>query len=189
MGILAVAFIVFALFLGILLLQKYESRRAQPTVPPVPQQAGTVTVSLFFAAPDSSALVREGREIDACDTPAECMEEVVDELINGPLGELGATLPPIGTIRGVSLEGDLARVDLGRELVEALPAGSNSELLAAYSIVDSLCFNFPQVRRVLFTVDGEKAQTLKGHLDLRAPLAPDFSLESGAKTREQGETR
>jgi len=87
------------------------------------------------------------------------------------------------------LQGNLARVDLSQELVAALPAGSSSELLAAYSIVNSLCFNFPQVQRVLLTVEGHPAETLKGHLDLRAPLAPDYSLESGAKPRVQGVNR
>jgi len=34
---------------------------------------------------------------------------------------------------------------------------------------------------VLFTVDGKALETLKGHLDLRKPLEPDFSLEKGAE--------
>lgn len=179
-GILVVAFIVFALFLGALLLRKYETGRVQPTVPPSIQQAGPVTVTLFFGANDGSGLVREGRQIDACEEPVTCMESVLEELINGPVGDLAPTLPSTSMFYSVQLEGDLARVDLARELIDGLPAGSSSELLAAYSIVNSLAFNFPQVKRVAITVAGEPVATLKGHLDLRQPLPPDFSMERQA---------
>jgi hypothetical protein len=33
---------------------------------------------------------------------------------------------------------------------------------------------------VLFTIDGKPMETLKGHLDIRQPLTPDYSLEKGA---------
>jgi len=40
--------------------------------------------------------------------------------------------------------------------------------------------NFPQVKKVQILVNGVAPETLKGHLDLRSPLAPDFSLEQPA---------
>ena len=189
--ILVVAFIVFAIFVGLMLLRKYETGRQQPIAPPPVRQAGPVTVTLFFATNDGSGLVREGREIDACDEPTACMESVLEELVNGPVGDLSPTLPPNGIITGVQLEGETAQVDLGKELVDALPGGSNSEMLAVYSMVDSLAFNFPQVKQVLFTVAGEPVPTLKGHLDLRQPLAPDYTLEQKpeAGSNEQGGTK
>jgi spore germination protein GerM len=190
-GILVVAFIIFALFLGAMLLRKYEAGRVQPTVPPAVQTAGPVTVTLFFAANDGTGLVREGREIDACEEPVACLESVLEELINGPVGDLTPTLPPTGLFHSVQLAGDLARVDLARELVEALPGGSNSEQLAVYSIVNSLAFNFPQVKRVAITVAGQPTATLKGHLDLRQPLLPDYTLErrAGGGRNDEGVKR
>jgi hypothetical protein len=50
-------------------------------------------------------------------------------------------------------------------------------MAAVYAVVDSIAANFPQIRRVQLLIDGENVPTLKGHLDLRGPLAPDFSLE------------
>ena len=186
-GLLVIAFIVLAAFLGFLVLRKYESRRVQPAVPPQAQQVGTVPVVLFFGAPDGSGLVREGREIEACTSPEECAVSVVEELVNGPVGDLEPVLPPSATVQGVEIAGDTARIDLGKETVDALPAGSSSELLATYAIVNTVTANVPQVKKVQLLVAGQEVQTLKGHVDLRRPLLPDPTLER--KLPEQGASR
>jgi len=98
-------------------------------------------------------------------------------LIYGPLGELAPTLPPNTTIRGVQVAGDKAVIDLDKGFEEGLPAGSSAEMTAVYSIVDTVAVNFPQIKSVTFLVEGKPVETLKGHLDLRQPLVPDFSLE------------
>ena len=186
-GLLIVAFIVLAVFLGFLVLRKYESRRVQPAVPPQTQQAGSVSVALFFANPDGDGLTREGREIEACQSPEECAVSVVEELINGPVGDLEPVLPPAATVHGVQIAGDTARIDLGKETVAALPAGSSAELLAVYAIVNTVTANVPQIKKVQLLVDGQQAQTLKGHIDLRQPLVPDLKLEHTQP--EQGTNR
>ena len=86
-------------------------------------------------------------------------------------------LPYNTQIRKVQVQDELALVDFGRELVDGLPAGSSAEMTAVYAVIDTIAINFPQIKKVRFTVDGENVATLKGHLDLRAPLAPDFTLE------------
>ena len=68
-------------------------------------------------------------------------------------------------------------IDLGDEIVNGLPGGSNSEMMAVYSIVDTVAVNFPRIKLVKLTIDGKSVETLKGHLDLSEPLASDFSLE------------
>lgn len=184
-GVLVVAFLLLAVFLGVVLLRKYEEARTPPAQPGASQQAGPLTVTLFFADEASEGFVREGRVIDPCDDLSDCLESILEELINGPVGDLAPVLPVTGMFNSVSMDGSLARVDFAPELLEALPAGSNSELLAAYAVVNSLAFNYPQVRQVLFTVDGKPLETLKGHLDIRNPLAPDFSLEKGVIPQQQ----
>jgi len=183
-GVLVVAFLLLAVFLGVVLLRKYEEART-PALPGAPQQAGSLAVTLFFADEASEGLVREGRVIDPCDDLSDCLESILEELINGPVGDLAPVLPVTGMFNSVSMDGSLARVDFAPELLEALPAGSNSELLAAYAVVNSLAFNYPQVQQVRFTIDGKPLETLKGHLDIRNPLAPDFSLEKGVILQQQ----
>jgi spore germination protein GerM len=175
--VLFIAFIVFAAVLGALMLKKYAVRRQQPVAAPHPQQGGTFLVTLFFASPDGAGLVREGREIDPCVDSARCVEAVVGELINGPLGDLAPTLPAATSIHAVQVNGDLAQIDLGEEMIKGLPGGSNAEMEAVYSIVDSIAVNFPRIKQVKLMVNGKAVETLNGHLDLRGPLTPDFTLE------------
>lgn len=184
-GVLIAAFLILAVFLGAILLRKYEEARTPPPPPAATPQAGFVTVTLFFADEGGEGLVREGREIEPCDEPAACLESILEELINGPVGDLAPVLPVTGMFNSVTMEGNQATVDFAQELLDALPSGSSSELLAAYAVVNSLSFNYPQVQTVRFTVDGKPLETLRGHLDLRKPLVPDFTLEKGAAKTEQ----
>jgi hypothetical protein len=181
-GILVVAFLVLAVVIGALVLRKYETARTPPTAPQGPTPSGVVRVTLFFASPQGDTLVREGRELESCSDISACLESIMEELISGPVGGLTPVLPENGMFHSVVLDGGTARVDLAPELIDALPGGSSSELLAVYAVVNSLVTNYPQVGNVVFTLDGRPLETLKGHIDLRGPVTPDFSLERPAAT-------
>ena len=175
--VLFIAFFICAIVLGALMLKKYETRHRQPPHPAQPPQQGIHLVTLFFASTDGAGLVREGREIDSCVDPAECVAAVVGELINGPIGNLAPTLPTTTSIHSVRINGEVAFLDLGDEVAKVLPGGSYSELTAVYSIVNTVAVNFPRIKLVKLMLNGKDVETLRGHLDLRAPLAPDFTLE------------
>jgi hypothetical protein len=177
MRFLLVVFAFFALVVGLLVFQKYQRSRLTVPSPPSVVPASTRLVTLFFATPEGTGLAREGREIDACVDVAECVAATVGELLNGPLGDLEMVLPPATVIRGAKVEGDTATIDLSHDLLSGLPSGSSAEMVAVYAIVNTVAINFPQVSKVRLVVEGAPVETLKGHLDLRSPLEPDFSLE------------
>jgi spore germination protein GerM len=178
--VIGLAFLILAMFLGALIFRKHERAATPPATPVAPQNSGQVTVTLFFASQAGDGLVREGREIDPCDELSACFEEILEALINGPVGDLAPVLPLTGMFNSVRLDNGTARVDFAQELLDALPAGSNSEIYAAYAVVNSISLNYPQVQQVVFTVDGKPLATLKGHFDTSSPITPDFSLEKGA---------
>jgi spore germination protein GerM len=184
-GVLVAAFLVLAVVLGALLFRKIDKAKTLPPAPVATETAGYHPVVLFFASAAFDTLVREGREIGPCDEVPACLEEILEELINGPVGDLSPVLPATGMFNSVRLDGNIARVDFASELLDALPAGSSSEIMAVYAIVNSLALNYPQVRSVQFTLDGRPLQTLKGHLDISSPLTPDFSLEKSAAPPEK----
>jgi spore germination protein GerM len=176
--LLLAAFVAFALVLGALMLFKYMDRQERPTASPQPPPTGTIAVSLFFASSDTGEFVRETREIEACSTDiAPCIRQSLEELANGPMGDLSPTIPPASTVRSVQIKDDTAIVNMGRELVDGLPHGSSAEMTAAYSIVNTVGFNFPTVKRVKLLIEGHEVTTLGGHLDLLKPLEPDFRTE------------
>jgi hypothetical protein len=183
--ILFAAFIIVAIIFGSLVLQKYQRSQQAPTAPELPKEAGVMHITLFFATADGEGLARETREINSCgDDLATCVRDSITELVNGPLGDLVPTLPAATLVHSVQLSGDTAIVDFNNELVNGLPGGSSSETAAVYSIVNTLSFNFPQIKRVKFLLDGHEAETLKGHLDLRIPIVPDFPLEKNTNKPE-----
>jgi hypothetical protein len=174
---LIAAFLAAAAILGALMLHKYLARDPSPPLPAHQKPMGSFSVSLFFASPDSGVLVREAREIGACGGDlSTCVIEVLEELANGPLGDLSPTIPANSIFRSVRIQGDTAVVNMGKECIDGLPKGSSAEMTAVYSMVDTISLNFPLIKRVQFQVEGLDIQTF-GHLDLRKPMEPNFSLE------------
>jgi spore germination protein GerM len=184
-SILFLAFLIVSVVLGSLMLHKYQSRQRQPIGPVQPQPAGTVLISLFFAAPDGQGLKRETREIDACGNDlASCVQDAVEELVSGPMGELDRTLPEATIVNSVQVNGDTAVVDFSKEMADGLPGGSSSEMTAVYSVVNTISFNFHQIKKVKFLLEGHDVETLKSHLDLRSPLEPDFQLDKSIEKQQ-----
>ncbi|MFA7060456.1 MAG: GerMN domain-containing protein [Pedobacter sp.] len=167
--------LTIALVFGVMLWQKHRASHEVPPAPQMRQLAGKRTVVLFFVA-DGTRLAREARELDPCDDAVICLDDVLEELVNGPVGEFDEALPEGSVINTVRIDGDLAGVDLNRTFADALPSGSSAEMLAVYSIVDTIAVNFPQITRVKLTIEGNDKALLR-HLDLSDPLVPDYTLE------------
>lgn len=172
---LMIPFLVLALVFGTMLWQKYQESREVPAASQVQPAVGKRTAVLFFVA-DGTRLAREARELDPCEDSAACLNDVLGELLNGPVGEFDEPLPEGTVINSVRVDNDLAVVDLNDIFVNALPSGSSAEMLAVYSIVNTVAVNFPQIARVKLTVEGADRAKLH-HLDLSDPLPPDFTLE------------
>ena len=174
---LLIPFAIIALVFGALIWKKMQASRELHPMPQVNQPAALRKGVLFFVA-DGTRLAREARELPACADAETCVKDLLDELFSGPVGDLDEALPEGTLLTGVRLEGDLAVVDVTKPFAAELPSGSSAEMLAVYSIVNTVCFNYPQIARVRITVEGAPA-TLH-HLDLSEPLPPDYSLEREA---------
>ena len=59
-----------------------------------------------------------------------------------------------------------AYVDLSLVQQNGIKASAWEELLAIYSIVNTLAQNFEEIKQVRFLLEGKEAQTLAGHMDL-----------------------
>lgn len=170
-----IPFLVFILFFSIMIWQKYRSSYEVP-VPPLPQNGEVRRYATLFFAADGTRLAREARQIGACDDDAACLESVLDELLNGPVGEFEETLPEGTAVTAVRIEGNLATIEFNRTFSEEMLSGSSAEMLAVYSVVNTVAVNFPQIQKVKINVDGNLGVILR-HLDLTDPLPPDYTLE------------
>lgn len=144
-----------------------------PTVDAPPPRR---TVTLYFASADGAGLVAEGREVAGCLVENDCLKTMVQALLDGPVGDLAPVFPAGVGVRGVAVTGSEVQIDFTRSLVDTHPGGSWGELLTVYALADTVAVNFPHLRQVRILIEGAAVETLKGHVDLRQSLNPDFRL-------------
>jgi len=135
-----------------------------PTPSPAPHQQ----VVLLFTGTDGQL----HPELRAVPLPQELearVRVVLGELLKGPTAGLLPVVPYAAELNAVYLDGaGNAFVDL-----TAPPkplTGSNTELVLAYGVVDSVLLNCPELHAVQILFGGREVQTLTGHLDLSHPL-------------------
>lgn len=135
-------------------------------------------VKLYFES-EQMMLVPESRNVALPESPAGAIPMLVRELMKGPATPTGLRLFPADTVvRAAYLlpEGTVI-VDLGGPtLTQGWGTGSHQELMAAYSLVQSVTANFQEARRVRILVNGTPAETLAGHVALARSLAPNPAL-------------
>lgn len=148
----------------------------------------------FFAIlcfPAADGLLRcEPRAIPAAGSVEETAATIVQALIDGPgtapVGgdplddEIFPVLPPSVRLQAFDLVNGVAYVDLtvartGSALGFERPAmGLRDELLAVYSLVNSLTASNLGIERVVLMWNGEQRLTFAGHVDTSRPLLPDL---------------
>lgn len=158
------------------------SKDAQPLGTPLPRR----NVQIYFPSDEDDDLVGEWHEIFLTVTPGDRVKQIVADLLEGP-GDGGLRAVPQGTrLRQVYVVGSgVVYLDFTSELTERLGGGSMRELLTIYSIVDSVVGNIPEVHKVGILINGRPVDTLNGHVDLRRPLPPDYSLVRRSTTVER----
>jgi hypothetical protein len=134
-------------------------------------------VLLFFQERDSEYLGPERRKIFLTASPVDQAKQIVIEVINGPTGrDLLPTVPGETRLRGLYLDrSGTAYVDLSGEVSARHPGGTAEEIATLFSLVNSLTYNLPEIKRVHILIDGEERDTLV-HLDLKRDYRQDLSI-------------
>lgn len=131
-------------------------------------------VTLFFEGPEM-LLVRETRNVALPENPAGALSVVARELLKGSANAGVPRIFPSDTVvRAAFLLPDgTAFLDLGGPtLTQGWGTGSHEELMAVYSVVETVTTDFPQAKRVRILVNDAPAETLAGHVNLERSLAP-----------------
>jgi spore germination protein GerM len=131
-------------------------------------------ILLFYETPQM-LLGGEPRNVAVPESAAAAIPIVLRELVKGPAAPTSLRLFPADTVvRGAYLlpEGTVV-VDLGgKTLTDGWGTGSHQELMAVYSVVQSVTGNFPDAKRVRIVINGTPAETLAGHVSLARSLGP-----------------
>lgn len=170
--------LVIVLFSVGLVVGRFKTRDVAGPPLPVkesPPPSGREVI-LYFASVDGQKLIGETRSVSECQSDEDCLRDTVKALIAGPGLDLVPIFPARVELRDVAVTGSLVNLDFSRQLIDAHPGGTQSELLTIYGLADTLAVNFPHLRQVQIMVEGAHVATLKGHVDLRQPINPDFGL-------------
>jgi hypothetical protein len=181
----ALAAVVFSVAL-IVLWPNGESRLAEPS-PDVTTEISTavpeagedvVSLELYFPGEDDVLHVEE-RNVPVAEDPQEAIFIVASAVLDGPTrDELRPILPADVTIGSVDLDAfGTAFVGLESAAYATPPiAGSNMEMLALYSLVNSVVLNVDGVDALVLLWNGQQLATLAGHIDTRNPIEPRTDL-------------
>jgi hypothetical protein len=174
LGIAAVAFGVLVVSLG---LPRWLT---QPD-PAAPGDAGTteagadarrIQATLFYIANDGVSLASTSRNVLYGETPVDQARHLVEAQIADPPPGLLSAIPAGTTLRALFLtDAKEVYVDLGGAILTGHPGGLVDEALTVYTIVNAVMANLPEVTGVQILVEGREVDSLRGHIDLRAPLA------------------
>ena len=133
------------------------------------------TVTLYYEAPDM-LLAAETRNVALPENHAGAMSAVVRELFKGSANtSIPRIFPGDTVVRAAYLLPDgTAFVDLGGPtLTNGWGTGSHEELMATYSVVQTITTNFPETKRVRILINGTPAETLAGHINIGRSLTPN----------------
>ncbi len=129
-------------------------------------------IRLYFANQDNTKLQLEVRYIPLEEAKKSVNNQaslIVKELINGPTSKNAQATIPKGTkLRSpVSINGNVATVDLTKEFIDNHPGGKSEAQMTIYSIVNSLT-ELKDIEKVKFTIDGAAKSDFKGVIQLNA---------------------
>jgi hypothetical protein len=153
-------------------------KRAQPAPSPglkAPSGSEQATMEriLLYPGGDNFLLTPLTVQMVSRGNPQEDMADVVSRYLAGPPGEDQVQpFPEHCALRSLfSLGPGRVVLDLTGPVREG--GGSDTETARVYGLIDTLAWNFPDVKSVQILVDGKEVDTLMGHLDLSRPLPPE----------------
>ncbi len=160
---------------GCSLFQAPEDDDDNGAIDPAPPE-DTVTVILYFGGPNAERLVREERTVVRGSERTEAV--VIRELLKGPVtAGLLPTIPAETRLLDIRVAEGTAFVSFSRELQTRHGGGTTGETFTVFSIVNSLT-ELPGIVQVQILIEGDKVDTLAGHLEIMEPLERNpFILE------------
>ena len=148
----------------------------KPPPPPVSQKS-ELTVTLYYADPNSEKLASEQRTIPRKNELRQTIATTIEECIKGPKGNLVNTIPTNTVLKEIRIDSTgVVWVNFSSHLSQSHPGGSSAEILTVYAIVNTILLNFHEVKKVRILIEGKSVDTLAGHIDCSEPFIADRSF-------------
>ncbi len=182
--IIYVLIILSSLFFLVSIYLFFNSRETQPapqaytdlTTPNKYLPMSMLQVKLFFLKESSAEMAQVIRQIEVPDTREDLYRHFLATLLGGERGYI-VPAPEGLSIRTLYFlpEPGLLVIDFNEALLTRFPCGTAAEAEFIYFIVNNLCFNFKEIKKVRFIADGNEIRSSSWHLDMEKAYLPDFS--------------
>lgn len=138
-----------------------------------------MTVKIFYPAVTGDALITaENQTVFKSSEPANRAKQILQKLQEGPHSDtMTPALPKDTKVQELFLsEEGTAFIDFSNNISTNHPGSVVNELATIYSIVNSLTYNLPEIKKVKILIGGVEKETLAGHCLLLLPLEMDLSI-------------
>jgi spore germination protein GerM len=128
-------------------------------------------ISLYLGDPDKEDFkLLKGRIFDTPKSVNRVKQAVMLLLNAAPQGYI-SYIPEGVTLRDAYIDSNnTCYVDFSKELSTNNKSGTSGEYFAAYSIVNTVMRNFPEISGVRIMIDGKEAETMAGHIKIDGVL-------------------
>ena len=174
-GFTALALLAWGVDAGLQYLGRTSSPDAPVAPAPAPAPTAHITATLFYGSRDGLLLQPVRVEVPLAEGAVAQGRQIVRALLQAPPAPYVPVIPAGTTLKAFYLtsSGD-AFVDLSSEFSTKHPGGTHAELLTVYAVVNTITTNLQGVQRVQLLVDGNEADSVAGHVDVRRPLERDM---------------
>lgn len=174
----AIAFVVLSIVLVLVFSGKKPERREPETLSKTTADGIIVEfikVKLFYGSEASPLLQPVLRELRVPEIREELYKKFIELLLAGSDG-LIVPVPDGVKLHSVFYLPDRETLvlDFSDNLISAFPGGTAAELEFIYFIVDNICYNFKEIKKVKLLSGGNENRTLAGHIEMEKAFFPDY---------------
>jgi len=181
-----IVLIIFTVLLiggtGYLYLQQPEEELFGVLITPEGQLSSSISIdvsdmanreiTLFVSDPTRGTLVKKTSDIQDQQDIVQEISETIQQLIHPGPNIRNEAIPEGTELIGVFMTNSgIVYLNLNRNIQDRHIGGLSAELATVTSLINTLLFNFKEIRQVQILVEGAEIETLAGHIDCRKPFS------------------
>lgn len=170
---------------GYLYLQQSEEETLGVLVTPEGQLPSSISldvsnttireVTLFVGDSTRGTLIRKSGQIQDQQDIVQQIAQTITYLIQPDPDTRNEAIPEGTQLLNIFLaDAGIVYLNLNRNLQDRHIGGLSAEIMTVTSLVNTVLFNFQEIKQVQILVEGAEIETLAGHIDCRKPFSKMF---------------